>query len=49
MGENIDSIMENYFETFKEKMQNRYRIPMKLVEDYKDDIHFMVDCEKVYI
>ena len=49
MGENFDSIMDNYFETFKEKMNSRYRIPKNLVEDYKDDIYFMVDYDKVYI
>ena len=48
MGENFDSIMDSYFETFKEKM-NKFRIPKKLVSDYHDDICFMVDCENVYI
>ena len=49
MGENFVSIMDNYFEVFKEKMNNRFQIPPKLVEDYKDDVCFMVHCEKVYI
>ena len=49
MGENFDGIMDNYFEEFKEKMNNRFRIPQKLVQDYKDDICFMVDCDRVYI
>ena len=49
MGENFDSIMDNYFEDFKERMNNRFRIPPKLVEDYKDDVCFMIDCDKVYI
>ena len=49
MGENYKRIMDNYFDTFKEKMNNRYRIPKKLVEDYKDDVCFMVDSDKVYI
>lgn len=49
MGENFKSIMDNYFETFKEKMNNRYRIHKKLFEEYKDDIHFMVECDKIYI
>lgn len=49
MGENFDSIMDNYFETFKEKMNNRFKIPKKLVKDYKDDVCFMVDSDKVYI
>ena len=41
--------MDNYFDAFKEKMNNRFRIPKKLVEDYKDDVCFMVDCDRVYI
>ena len=49
MGDNFESIMDAYFETFKEKMQRRYRIPKKLVEDYKQDIFFLVDYDKVYI
>ena len=49
MEENFESIMDNYFDAFKEKMNNRFRIPQKLVEDYKDDICFMVDSDKVYI
>ena len=49
MGENYVSIMDNYFDAFKDKMNNRFRIPKKHVEDLKDDIYFMVDCDKVYI
>ena len=49
MGENFDSIMDNYFEIFKEKMNNRFKIPKQLVEDYKDDVYFMVDNDRVYI
>ena len=49
MGENFVSIMDNYFDVFKEKMNNRFRIPRKFVEDYKDEIFFMVDNDKVYI
>ena len=30
-------------------MNNRFRIPKKLVEDYKDDVCFMVDSDRVYI
>jgi len=32
MGENYESIMDNYFDAFKEKMNNRFRIPKKLVD-----------------
>ena len=49
MGENYNSIMDNYFDAFKETMNNRFRISKKLVEDYKDDVCFMVDSDKVYI
>lgn len=49
MGEKYASIMDNYFGAFKEKMNNRFRIPKKLVDDYKGDVCFMVDSDKVYI
>ena len=49
MGKTFDNIMDNYFETFKEKIKNRFKIPKNIVEDYEKDIYFMVDCEKVYI
>ena len=49
MGESFESIMDNYFETLKEKMNNRFRIPKKLVNDYHDDVCFMVDYDNVYI
>ena len=49
MGENYVSIMDHYFDSFKDKMNNRFRIPKKLVDDYKYDICFMVDSDKVYI
>ena len=49
MGENYASIMDNNFDAFKEKINNRFRIPMKLIEDYKNDVCFMVDSDKVYI
>ena len=49
MGENYSSIMDNYLDAFKEKMNNRFRIPKKLFEDHNDDLCFMVDSDKVYI
>lgn len=49
MGENYGSIMDNYFNVLKDKMNNKFRIPKKLVEDYKDDVCFMVDCNKVKV
>lgn len=49
MGENYVSIMDNYFNSFKKNMNNRFKISKKLVEDYNDYISFMVDCDKVYI
>ena len=30
-------------------MNKIFKNPPKLVEDYKDDVFFMVDCDKVYI
>ena len=33
MGENFVKIMDNYVDVFKKKMNNRFRIPRKLVED----------------
>ena len=41
--------MVKYFEVVKDKMNKRFRIPPKIVEDYKDDFCLMVDCEKLYI
>ena len=41
--------MDSYFDTFKEKMNNRFKILEKLVSDYHDDVCFMVDCDNVYI
>lgn len=49
MGENFGKVMDNYCEDFKERVNNRFRIPPKLVEDYKEDVCFMVDCDRVYI
>ena len=49
IDEIFESIMDNYFEAFKEKMNNRFKIPKKLVNDYHDDVCFMVDCDNVYI
>ena len=41
--------MDSYSDAFKEKMNKRLRIIKNLVDDYKDDIYFMVDSDKVYI
>ena len=49
MGENYASVMDNYFYAFKEKMNKKFRIPKNLIDDYKDDVYFMVDSDKVYI
>lgn len=49
MGINFDKVIDNYFEDFKERMNNKFLIPPKLVEDYKDDVCFIVDCDKLYI
>ena len=49
VGENFVRISDNYNEAFKEKINNRFRIPKKLVEEYKNDIFFMIDSDRVYI
>ena len=49
MGENFERVLDKYFEVFKEKMNKKFWIPPKLVEDYKDDICFMVDYDRVHI
>jgi hypothetical protein len=49
LGDNFENIMDAYFDDFKEKMQNRFRIPKTLVEEYEKDICFLVDYDKTYI
>ena len=49
MGDKFESIMDEYFESFKEIMKNIFRIPKQLVEEYEEDIFFLVDYEKVCI
>ena len=47
MGENYVSIMDNYFDAFKDKMYNRFKIPKNFFEDYKYDIFLwliMIKC-----
>ena len=46
MDENFEIIVDNYFESFKEKIQGRFRIPKKLVEDYEWDIFFWLTMIK---
>lgn len=41
--------MDDYFNKFQEKRHNKYRIPPKLVEKYKDDICFEVDTDYCYV
>lgn len=49
LGDNFNDIMDDYFSKFQEKMHNRYQIPPKLVEKYKDDICFEVDTYCCYV
>ena len=49
LGDNFENIMDAYFDDFKERMQNRYRIPRKFVEEFEKDICFLVDCDNVHI
>ena len=41
--------MDAYFEDFKEKMHNRYRIPQKMVDKYEQYICFLFDCDNTHI
>jgi hypothetical protein len=49
LGDNFASIMDVYFDDFKAKMENRFRIPQTLVEEFEKDICFLVDYDKTYI
>ena len=49
MGDNFESIMTSYFEDFKKSMKQRLRIPISLVEQYYNDICFLVDIYYTYI
>ena len=40
--------MENYFEEFKMKIKNRMRIPKSIVDEYYDEIYFIVDTDSIY-
>ena len=48
MGENFDAQMTSYFEDFKKSMKQRMRIPVSLVEEYVNDICFLVDIDYSY-
>ena len=49
MGEIFESIMTNYFEDFKKSMKQRMRILVSLVEQYYNDICFLVDIDYTYV
>ena len=49
MGENFETIITNYFEDFKKSMKQRMRIHVSLVEQYYNDICFLVDIDYTYI
>ena len=49
MGENFEGIMDAYFEKFKGRMHSMFRIPKQLVDDYEQNICFLVGCDKVHI
>ena len=49
MGEKFETIMTSYFEGFKKSMKQRMRIPVSLVEQYYNDIWFLVDIDYTYI
>ena len=43
MGENFEIVMTNYFEDFKKSMKQTMRIVVSLVEQYYNDICFLID------
>ena len=45
MGENFETLMTSYFEDFKKSMKQRMRIHVSLVEQYYNDIFFLVDID----
>ena len=49
MGDNFETIMTSYFEDFKKCMKKRLKIPISLVEQYINDIFFLVDIDYTYI
>ena len=49
MGEKFEIIMTSYFEDFKKSMKQRMMIPISLVEQYYNDICFLVDIDYTYI
>ena len=49
MRDDFESTMDAYFDNFKEKMQNIFKIPKQLVDDYEEDICFLVDFDNVDI
>ena len=49
MGENFESIMDAYFENFKENIESSLRISNKHVDDYEKDIWFLGDYDKVLL
>ena len=49
MGENFEIIMTSYFEDFKKSMKQRMRIHVSLVEQYYNDICFLIDIDYMYV
>lgn len=49
MGDNFETIMTSYFEDFKKSMKQRMRRQILLVEQYYNDICFLVDIHYTYI
>ena len=48
MGENYVSIMDNYFVSFKDKIDKRFRIPKKLVDDYEYDFSLKLNVRGLW-
>lgn len=49
LGNNLNNVLENYFEQFKSKMSSQSRILSQVVEDYEQEICFLVDTEHTLI
>ena len=49
MGDNFESVMTSYFEGFKQSMKQRLRIHVSLVENYYNEICFLVDIDYTFI
>lgn len=45
LGDTFNSLVDSYYEQFKERMNSWSRIPRQLVEEYEHEISFLVDID----